>query len=138
MRFARSSVFRSAAIAAVALIALSGCSAEQTKAEACDTARSGLDTLQSDLATNLTDFQNDPAAAVDAIDELATAFSENAANITNTEVKDAADNTEEVLSRLADEFAVFVDDPESSANTDLAATATDLQTSFATLQAVCS
>jgi hypothetical protein len=138
MAFARSSIFQAVAIAAFAALALSGCAADQSKADACDTARSGLDTLQADLTTNFSNYQDDPAAAVEAIDDLAAAFAENASNITNVEVKEAADNTEGVLSTLAEQFAAFVDDPESTANADLTTTATDLQTSFATLQAVCS
>jgi len=117
---------------------LTGCSAEQSKADGCAELQTGMESLQTELTENISELQTDPGAAADAISEVASTFADNVDNVTNEEVKAAGEDAATSLSTMADEFSKYADDPAGVDVEALSASATDAQTKFTELETLCS
>jgi PBP1b-binding outer membrane lipoprotein LpoB len=123
---------------AIATLLLSGCSASQSKADACSNLQDGMDSLETEMTQSMTDFQSDPTAAGEAISGFSETFSENVETVTNDEVKPVAEDADAALASFAEEFATFVEDPTSADTSGLETSSTELQTTFASLSELCS
>ena len=122
---------------AVAGLLLTGCAGGQSKADACNALIDGLDTLQTELSENVSDLQDNPDAAAEAIDKTADKFSDNVGKISNDEVKKPADKADGALSDLSDAFGDYAEDPENADTAGLQDSASALQDSFLALQKNC-
>jgi ABC-type glycerol-3-phosphate transport system substrate-binding protein len=117
---------------------LTGCSAEQSQADACDQLQDGMTSLQSDLTDTMGDIATDPTAGADAIAEIADQFSENVDGITNEEVKAAGDEAATALQTMSDDFSAYAEDPADTASIEAMSTsATDAQTAMTELTELC-
>jgi len=111
--------------------------ADQSVQEACTVLIDGVSEMQSSLSGNAAELQADPVAAAAAYDEVVALFQTNAAQVTNADVKPAADRIGEVFVTFGDTMHAAATDPESvdpQAITDYTA---DLQEASAQLDEVC-
>ena len=86
---------------------------EQTVQEACTALIDGLGEMQATLTENSAELQSDPAAAAEAYETVVALFQENAANVTNTEVKPVADQIEAVFVDFRATMEAAATDPAS-------------------------
>ena len=86
---------------------------EQTVQEACTALIDGLGEMQATLTENSAELQSDPAAAAEAYETVVALFQENAANVTNAEVKPVADQIEAVFVDFSSTIEAAATDPAS-------------------------
>lgn len=111
--------------------------AEQSVEEACNVLIEGVTEMQSTLTDNAAQLQTDPAAAAAAYKEVVALFQENSAQVTNEEVKPAADKIEQVFVTFGETMDAAVTDPASVDPQAVTDYVTDLQTSTEELGVVC-
>jgi hypothetical protein len=110
---------------------------EQSVEEACNVLIEGVTEMQSDLTENSAELQSDPEAALAAYNEVVALFEENASEITNEEVKPAADKIGEVFSTFGETMEAAATDPESVDPQAITDYTTDLQAATTELDEVC-
>ncbi|MET0989834.1 MAG: hypothetical protein ABWY54_04220 [Glaciihabitans sp.] len=86
---------------------------EQSVEEACTTLIDGVTEMQSSLNENLTELQTDPAAAAEAYQGVVDLFNENAAKVTNEDVKPVADEIGAVFTEFGTTMDAAATDPAS-------------------------
>jgi hypothetical protein len=118
---------------------LTGCSASQSKADACDQLQDGMSELQTDLTVTMGDASADPTAGADAIADIADQFSENVDAITNDEVKTAGEDAATALQTMSDDFSAYAEDPTNADGIEaMSGSATEAQTALGELTTLCS
>jgi hypothetical protein len=110
---------------------------EQTVIEACNELIAGVSEMQSSLTENLSELQTDPAAAAAAFEEVVALFQENAANVTNAEVKPTADKIEALFVEFSATMQAAATDPASVDPQAVTTYATDLQAATTELDEIC-
>lgn len=124
--------------AAVSLLLLTGCSAGQTKAEACLIMQDAL----SDISTVLTDNQAELAGgeaetAAATIADGADDFVDTTATVTNSDVKPAADDVAAAITALSDRFTEFAADPENADADAISDAGTEASDKISAIAEVC-
>ena len=139
--------------AAFALLALTGCAAggaetpEKTPAaesqtqsteDACTVLRTGLVDVSTALSDSAAGFTTDPEASALLVHDAAVEFDGVVADITNTDVKDAATAASADITALSEQFDLLAADPENADADAITAAGEDAKTSIEALQTVCS
>lgn len=124
-------------ILAVAGLLLTGCTGGQSQAEACTIVQTTLEKAQTELTESVSSFGDDPVAGAEAVNKLATSFSDANDKITNGDVKPESTKATEALNGFADEMETAAADPASADQTALSDAIGEVQTTFSDLQAVC-
>jgi hypothetical protein len=118
---------------------LTGCSANQSKADACDQLQDGMTELQTDLTDTMSEATDDPTAGADAIAKIADQFSKNVDAITNEEVKAAGEDAAKSLQTMSDDFTAYSEDPTNAEGIEaMSGSATKTQTALGELTTLCS
>lgn len=110
---------------------------EQSVEEACTTLIDGVADMQASLNENLTNLQSDPAAAAEAYQGVVDLFEENAANVTNEEVKPVADEIGAVFAEFGTTMNAAATDPASVDPEAINKYVTDLGTTTTKLNELC-
>lgn len=129
------------AVAAIALSALSGCSAvsnavAQTKPIACKQLSGSLTKTSQGLNSSLSSFASDPAGAVTSMEAADASFKTGLAKIQNAEVKKAGSKAEKSLAKLIDDVKAFVADPTTD-STALQTDASTVESDFTAIGKTC-
>ncbi len=124
-------------ILAVAGLLLTGCAGGQSRAEACTIVQTTLEKAQTELTESVSSFGDDPVAGAEAVQKLATDFSDANDKITNGDVKPESTKATEALNGFADEMETAAADPTAADQTALSDAIGEVQTTFADLQTVC-
>ena len=111
--------------------------AEQSVGEACNVLIEGVTEMQSTLTDNAAQLQTDPAAAAAAYKDVVALFQENAAKVTNEEVKPAADKIGAVFVTFGETMDAAAVDPNSVDPQAVTNYATDLQTTTQEMGVIC-
>lgn len=149
------STFTLLAASAVTVLALSGCSvgapdaantpsaapsessSDQSTAESCLILQDAVKDSAAELQSAYAELQSDPAAAVAKIQGLADALDAGAAEITDADVKAAAEDARDSVTAMVDILEVVVADPASLDMTAFQTSATAVQDSFAAIGELC-
>ena len=141
--------------AAFALLALTGCAAgapetpaktpaaeapsqSQTTEDACTVLRTGLVDVSTALSNSAAGFTTDPEASALLVHDAAVEFEGVVADITNTDVKDAATTASDDITALSEQFDLLAADPDNADADAITAAGEDAKTSIEALQTVCS
>jgi hypothetical protein len=124
--------------AAVSLLLLTGCSAGQTKAEACLVLQKAL----TEVSTVLTDNQaglagEDPTGAAATISDGAEDFAAETKKVTNEDVKPAATEVATAITAMSDTFTEFAADPANADPEVISAAGQDAGDKIAAIGEVC-
>ncbi len=130
------------AVVAIALSALSGCSAvgnavAQTKPVACKQLSDSLNKTNEGLNSSMSSFASDPAAAVKGMESADATFKGGLAKIQNADVKKAGQKAEKSLAAMVADLKAVASDPTGD-TTQLQSDASEVQTDFLALGKVCS
>jgi hypothetical protein len=123
--------------AAVAILALSGCSgsAGQSKAEACNSLQNSMSGVASDLSSGLSSVANDPKAATAKLQTISDTFDKSVAKLENAEVKKAAQKADDSLKAMVKAVKDTISDPKNVSA--LQAAVTPVQTDFTSIGKLC-
>ena len=133
-RITTASVF---GVLAVAGLMLTGCAGGQSAPEACAVVQTTMVQAQEDLSESVTSFGSDPVAGAQAVDDLATAFSDANASISNAEVKASTDKAEKALDAFASEMEKAAADQANVDSDALTDALDDIKTTFTGVQKAC-
>ena len=101
--------------AAVTLLLLTGCSAGQSKADACLILKDALTEISTVLTDNQAGLAGDDAeAAAATIADGAEDFAAETKKVTNEDVKPAATEVATAVTAMSDAFTDFAADPENA------------------------
>ena len=124
-------------LVAVAGLMLTGCAGGQSAPEACAVVQTTMVQAQQDLAESVTSFGSDPEAGAQAVNDLASAFSDANGSISNAEVKASTDKAEKALDAFASEMEKAAKDQANVDADALTDALDDIKTTFTGVQDVC-
>ena len=93
---------------------------------------------QQDLSESVTSFGSDPEAGAQAVNDLASAFADANASISNADVKTTTDKAEKALDAFASEMEKAAADQANVDSDALTDALDDIKTTFSGVQDVCS
>jgi len=124
---------------AVAVILLTGCSADarapQTARQACKVLETDLISSSSGLSSAFSTLQSDPQGAETALAKFDKALTSSAGKVTNAQVKAAVTATTKSVAAMDVDLMDYIKDTSHTAN--LESSATKVQTTFSTLAGLC-
>ena len=124
--------------AAVTLLLLTGCSAGQSKAEACLILKNALTEISTVLTDNQADLAGEDAeAAAATISDGADDFAAETKKVTNNDVKPAATEVATAVSAMADTFTEYAADPANADPEAIQAAGKDAGDKIAAIGTVC-
>jgi len=128
------------AAAALGLAALTGCSGEQSVADACKNAQTTVAEVSSELSTAMSKAgSGDASAAGESIDKIAAAITKAEGNATNTKVKEALNKLGGDMADLSAELKKATDPAAMAARADkIQQVSQNLQADGSKLDAICS
>jgi outer membrane murein-binding lipoprotein Lpp len=122
---------------AVGALLLTGCTAGQSKEEACTQLNEELTAASEELNSSISTLATDPEGAVEALESFRDTFGETVDGISNEEIKDLAEDTEDSLGTYVDEVSAAAGDPENADSESVMASVTDFQEKAAAIQEAC-
>lgn len=122
---------------AVGALLLTGCTAGQSKEEACTQLNEELTAASEELNASISTLATDPEGAVEALESFRDTFGETVDGISNEEIKDLAEDTEDSLGTYVDEVSAAAGDPENADSESVMASVTDFQEKAAAIQEAC-
>ncbi|HEY0248017.1 MAG TPA: hypothetical protein VGC45_07115 [Gryllotalpicola sp.] len=125
-----------ATAAVLTVIALSGCSGAQSKADACKSVRPTVNTAIGNINTAVSGFSSDPAAALTKLQSTDASYKKGLTKISNPEIKKKSSKAEKTLASFIGDVKAFVADPTSDSSA-LQKSSTTLQTDFGAIQKSC-
>ncbi|RWZ64416.1 hypothetical protein ELQ92_06515 [Labedella populi] len=123
-------------VAAGALL-LTGCTAGQSKDEACTQLNEELTAASEELNSSISTLATDPEGAVEALESFRDTFGETVDGISNEEIKALAEDTEDSLGTYVDEVSAAAGDPANADSESVMASVTDFQEKAAAIQEAC-
>ena len=126
-----------AGIFAVSALMLTGCSGGQSKAEACEQLNSELTDASTELTSSISNMATDPEGAIDALETFQGTFSETVDGITNEEIKELGENTEDALADYIEVTSDAVDDPDNADSEALTEAIENFQTQTTAFNDAC-
>ena len=137
--FSHRTVLTAGTSLAVAVLLLAGCSAgaggQQTTKQACKVLSSDLTSSSSDLSSAFSNVQSDPAGAEKALAKFDVTLKASTAKVTNVKIKAAATATTKAVDKMDSDLKAYSKD--SSDTSDLEASASEVQSTFTKLGALC-
>lgn len=121
----------------VAGLMLTGCAGGQTATEACAVVQTTMVKAQQDLSESVTSFGADPEAGAQAVNDLASAFSDANDSISNAKVKKSTDKAEKALDAFASEMEKAAADQANVDSDALTDALDDIKTTFSGVQDAC-
>lgn len=122
---------------AVGALLLTGCTAGQSKEEACTQLNEEIKSASAELNSSISTLATDPEGAVEALESFRDTFGETVDGISNEEIKDLAEDTEDSLGTYVDEVSAAAGDPENADSESVMASVTDFQEKAAAIQEAC-
>ncbi|PSL36665.1 hypothetical protein CLV49_0262 [Labedella gwakjiensis] len=126
-----------AGLFAVTALLLTGCSGGQSTAEACAQLNSELEDASTELTSSISNMASDPEGAIAALETFQASFSETVDGITNEEIKDLGENTEDALADYIEATSDAVDDPENADSEALTDAIENFQTQTSAFNEAC-
>jgi major membrane immunogen (membrane-anchored lipoprotein) len=112
-------------------------SSSQTKAQACAVIGKDMQSISSQVQSQMTKFSSDPTAAVATLQQFDTKLKAAVAEVQNPDVKTQATTFEQAYSGLVGQLAAFAKDPKSVDTTKLQASVTQVETATQGIEKVC-
>jgi hypothetical protein len=110
----------------------------QTTAEACAVVKDGVSGTMAELQSGMGELQTDPAAAVAAVNSLATAFETTSADVENQEVLGIVQDATAALKTFGTQVESYAANPEGADTAAVQASSTAVQESLLKLGTTCS
>ncbi|RWZ49919.1 hypothetical protein ELQ90_11255 [Labedella phragmitis] len=112
---------------AVGGLLLTGCTASQSKEEACTQLNADIKSASEELTSSISTLATDPEGAISALESFRDSFGDTVDEISNEEIKDLAENTEDALENYVDEVSAAAEDPENADSEAVMGSVTEFQ-----------
>jgi outer membrane murein-binding lipoprotein Lpp len=112
---------------AVGGLLLTGCTAGQSKEDACTQLNADIKSASDELTSSISTLATDPEGAIAALEDFRDSFGDTVDEISNEEIKDLAENTEDALENYVDEVSAAAADPENADSEAVMGSVTEFQ-----------
>lgn len=128
-----------AATSAILVLAVSGCTAAstQSKATACKSLLSSVDTVTSALNSSLSSLTSDPTSSLKKLQQASVTFHKGMDDITNPEVKKAGDKADAAVSTLSAAIKKALANPADADSAKLSAASQSVSSAFVDVRDLC-